>query len=116
MRDSAQGTGRRGFLNWLLGTSGAALLASAVYPIARFISPPRIPEATASQVEAGPTNDPQFTEKGYKIIRFGVEPVIVVRLDSQTEKAYCLQLLSHTSGFSQQPLPGSLLACSTIAR
>jgi Rieske Fe-S protein len=88
MQTSSQEPGRRGFLGWLLGISGVALLASAVYPIVRFISPPRIPEATASQVEAGPTNDPEFVEKGYKIVRFGVEPVIVIRLTESEFRAF----------------------------
>jgi Rieske Fe-S protein len=88
MQSSSQETGRRRFLNWLLGASGVALLTSAVYPIVRFISPPRIPEATASQVEAGPTNDPEFMEKGYKIVRFGVEPVIVIRLTESEFRAF----------------------------
>jgi cytochrome b6-f complex iron-sulfur subunit len=69
---------RRRFLNWLLGTSGGALAASALYPVARFISPPRVPEASTNQVNAGPANDPELLEKGFKIVRFGNEPVILV--------------------------------------
>lgn len=55
------------------------MLASALYPIARFVSPPRVPEASTNQIEAGATNDPELLEKGYKIVRFGVEPVILIR-------------------------------------
>lgn len=79
---------RRGFLGWLLGTSGGALLVSVVYPIFRFVSPPRVPEATTNQVEAGPTNDPELLEKGFKIIRFGVEPVMVVRVADDDFRAF----------------------------
>jgi Rieske Fe-S protein len=67
-------------LNWFLGTSAGALLVSALYPVLRYVSPPRIPEATTNQVEAGRTNDPLLLERGFKIIRFGVEPVIVIRV------------------------------------
>lgn len=88
MPTSSRHTGRRGFLGWLLGLSGVALLASAVYPIVRFISPPRIPEATASQVDAGPTNDQEFVQKGYKIVRFGAEPVIVIRVTESEFRAF----------------------------
>jgi cytochrome b6-f complex iron-sulfur subunit len=70
---------RRGFLNWFLGTSVAALFASMVYPILRFLSPPDLPESPTHQVEAGRTNDPVWAETGYKIIRFGLEPVLVFR-------------------------------------
>lgn len=80
-------TGRRRFINWLLAASGTSLFASVLYPIARFISPPDIPEASTNQVEAGATNDPELLEKGYKIIRFGVEPVIVVRAGENAYRA-----------------------------
>jgi Rieske Fe-S protein len=79
MANEIQDTSRRRFLNWFLGTSSGALLASIFYPVLRFISPPEVPEASTNQVEAGATNDPELLENGYKIIRFGVEPVILIR-------------------------------------
>ena len=79
---------RRRFLNWLLGGSTGALLASVFYPVARFISPPRIPEATTQQVEAGRTNDPELLEKGFKIVRFGAEPVILLRVAEGDYRAF----------------------------
>ncbi len=72
-------SGRRSILNWFLGSSVSALFASAVYPVIRFISPPSLPEAPTNRVEAGQTNDPDLLDKGYKIVRFGNEPVILVR-------------------------------------
>ncbi len=80
--------GRRKFLNWFLGTSLGALFASVVYPVLRFVSPPEIPESTTNQVEAGPTNDPELLELGYKIVRFGAEPVILVRLTETEFRAF----------------------------
>jgi cytochrome b6-f complex iron-sulfur subunit len=80
--------GRRRFLDWFLGTSAGALVAAVLYPVFRFVSPPEIPEATTNQVEAGPTNDPELLEKGYKIVRFGVEPVILVRLSDTDIRAF----------------------------
>ena len=77
MDDATTTPSRRGFINWFLGTSLGALTLSIVYPILRYISPPHIPEATTQEVEAGETNDPLFLEKGFKIVRFGAEPVIV---------------------------------------
>jgi cytochrome b6-f complex iron-sulfur subunit len=79
---------RRRFLNWLLGTAFGALAVSVLYPILRFMSPPRIPEATTQQVEAGEVNDPLLLAKGFKIIRFGVEPVILVRVADGDFRAY----------------------------
>lgn len=80
--------GRRGFLGWLLGLSGSALAASVLYPVLRFVSPPRVPEASTNQLEAGPTNDPELLDKGFKILRFGAEPVILVRLSDATFRAF----------------------------
>ena len=79
--------GRRRFINWLLAASGTSLFASVIYPVVCFISPPDIPEASTNQVEAGATNDPELLEKGFKIIRFGVEPVIVIRAGENVYRA-----------------------------
>ena len=87
MNGTGQGN-RRTFLSWLLGTSVGALFASVLYPVVRFISPPEIPEATTQQVEAGAVNDPELLEKGFKILRFGNEPVILVRLDDEEFRAF----------------------------
>lgn len=84
MKTATPNPTRRGFINWFLGTTFGALLASILYPVLRFVSPPRIPEATTNQVEAGPTNDPELIDKGFKIVRFGSDPVILVRV-SDTE-------------------------------
>ena len=86
--ETPKNPGRRSFLNWLLGTSAGTLLAAVLYPVIRFISPPDVPEASTAQVEAGPTNDPELLEKGFKIIRFGAEPVIVIRLSDNVFRAF----------------------------
>src|SRR5512139_1991444 len=79
---------RRRLLDWFLGSSVLALLASIVYPIVRFVSPPRVPEATTDQVEAGPLNDPALLANGYKIVRFGSEPVILIKLSDTDVRAF----------------------------
>ncbi|MGZ5441279.1 MAG: QcrA and Rieske domain-containing protein [Thermoanaerobaculia bacterium] len=77
---------RRRLINWFLGTSFGALILSILYPALRYVTPPRIAEATANEVEAGEANDPELREKGFKIVRFGAEPVILVR--AADEKLY----------------------------
>jgi cytochrome b6-f complex iron-sulfur subunit len=79
---------RRRFLSWFLGGSASALLAYIVYPVLRFVSPPPTPEASTHQVEVGLTNDPELQEKGYKIVRFGEEPVILIRVSSDDLRAF----------------------------
>jgi Rieske Fe-S protein len=86
---------RRRFINWFLGTSFGALMASVIYPIVRYVSPPRIPEPSTAQIEAGDTNDPAFGQKGFKIVRFGSDPVIVVKAadnDFRAMTATCTHL------------------------
>jgi cytochrome b6-f complex iron-sulfur subunit len=80
--------GRRRFLNWLLGTSTAALFAAVAYPVIRFISPPKTAESSATRVDAGKTNDPELLEKGYKIVRFGAEPVLLIRVAQGDLRAF----------------------------
>jgi len=79
---------RRRFLNWFLGTTIGALCASVLYPISRFISPPDVPESTTNQVDAGPINDPDLLEKGFKILRFGTEPVILIKAGEGDYRAF----------------------------
>jgi len=82
------GRTRRELLDWFLGSSLAALLISVTYPILRFISPPRVAEPATHQVEAGSTNDPELLDKGYKIVRFASEPVILIRLSESEYRAF----------------------------
>ena len=86
--DTLPAQGRRRFLNWFLGSAGGAFLASALYPVLRFVSPPVIPEAAVAEVEAGSANDPDLVSKGFKIVRFGEEPVIVVRVSDTEFRAF----------------------------
>ncbi len=79
---------RRRFLEWLLATSAGSLLAAVLYPLARFLSPPEIPEAPTQQVDAGPVNDPELLAKGFKIVRFGSQPVILVRVAEKEYRAF----------------------------
>lgn len=79
---------RRRFISWFFGTSFGALIASVVYPIVRYVSPPRVAEPSTAQVEAGITSDPELLQKGFKIVRFGAEPVIVVRVAETDFRAF----------------------------
>ncbi len=88
MDNEATSMGRRRFLNWFLGTSVGALMGSILFPVARFVSPPEVPEAATNQVEACATNDPELLEKGFRIIRFGLEPVLLMRVAEGDFRAY----------------------------
>ena len=43
---------RRNWLNAFLGTSAGAMVASIVYPIARYLVPPELPEAPTTRALA----------------------------------------------------------------
>lgn len=86
--DALPAHGRRRFLNWFLGSAAGAFLASVLYPVLRFVSPPLMPEAAVAEVEAGSVDDPDLVEKGFKIVRFGEEPVIVVRVSDTEYRAF----------------------------
>ncbi len=88
MAETADKTGRRSFLNWFLGTALGALAGSILYPVFRFLSPPRVPEAATHEVEAGSADDPELVERGFRIIRFGAEPVILIRAGDGDLRAF----------------------------
>lgn len=69
--------GRRDVLNWLLGSWLAGVFGSVIYPIARYLVPPEVPEAAPPSVEAGKASD--IPPNTGKIVAFGTTPVIVLR-------------------------------------
>jgi len=77
---------RRGFLNWFLGTSVGALCVSVLYPVARYISPPEVPEAETARVTAGREGDLRPGEA--KIFRFGNTPGILIRTPEGNHRAF----------------------------
>jgi len=67
---------RRRFLDGFLGAAVAALAAAVVYPVLRFVSPPRIPESATNRVLAGKV--PELAKEGWKIFPFGAEAGILI--------------------------------------
>jgi Rieske Fe-S protein len=77
---------RRRFLDYLLGTSAVATLGAIVYPIIRFMSPPKIIESTENSVVAARVNEVPVNSG--KIFKFGSKPGIVVRTGAGELKAF----------------------------
>jgi Rieske Fe-S protein len=67
---------RRGFIERFVQTAFAALAAAVVYPVLRFLSPPRIAEDASTRVLAGTVSE--LEKKTWKIFPFGSEPGILV--------------------------------------
>ena len=77
---------RRDVLSWLLGAWGAGVLGAIVYPIARFLVPPDIPEAQALTASAGKAAD--LAPNSGKVVPFGAEPAIVIRTATGELRAF----------------------------
>lgn len=83
----ARDTTRRGFVNWLLGTSGVAFLASVLYPVARYLVPPQVAESTAASVTL-PLKADEVKPNTGQIFKFGTTPAILVRTPAGDLKAF----------------------------
>ena len=79
-------TGRRHFLDYLLGTSVVATMGAIFYPIFKFMSPPPIIEAMQNSVEGGKLAE--LPVNSGKIFKFGSKPGILVRTESGELKAF----------------------------
>lgn len=77
---------RRDALNWILGTWAAGVFGAVVYPVLRFLAPPEIPEAPTLTVSAGKASD--LLPNSARLVPFGAEPAIVVRLASGELRAF----------------------------
>ncbi len=85
-------SGRRSFVNYLLGTSMGATFVSIFYPIIRFIVPPHVAEAEQSSVVAAKVAD--LKPNTGKIFKFGSQPGILVKTASGDVRA-CSATCTH---------------------
>ena len=79
--------GRRGFVNWLLSTSGAAFVLSVIYPVSRYLVPPPAGESTAASVAIALKPDEVKPNSG-QIFKFGSRPGILVRTPAGELRAF----------------------------
>ena len=82
---SPPASGRRSFLNYLLGTSIGATLVAILYPISRFLVPPEVIEAAQNSVVAGKVSE--LAVNSGKIFKFGSKPGILIHSASGEFKA-----------------------------
>jgi len=78
---------RRRFINWWLGTTAGAFLASVLYPVTRYLIPPEIAESTAASVTLPVKLDEMKPNSG-QIFKFGNRPAILVRTGAGDLKAF----------------------------
>jgi cytochrome b6-f complex iron-sulfur subunit len=77
---------RRRWLSWLLGGSVAATAASFLYPVLRYIVPPRSTEPSLSELEL-PVKASDIKPNSGRIFPFGGKPILVFRTPAGELKA-----------------------------
>jgi len=78
---------RKGFVDWLLGTSAGGFLAAVLYPVFRYIVPPEVPESTVNSVTLSFSPGDLGSNSG-RIFKFGNEPGILVKTQSGELRAF----------------------------
>jgi len=86
MISTEQPATRRDVLNYLLGTGALATLAAILYPIMRFMIPPRIVESSASSVVAAKVSE--LKPNAGKIFKFGNKPGILIQTPAGDYRAF----------------------------
>lgn len=82
-----EGVSRRSLAGWLLGTGGGGLLVAVLYPVIRYLIPPKVRESTVSSVTLPFTVDDVARNSG-RIFKFGNQPGILVRTASGEFRAF----------------------------
>lgn len=85
---------RRNFLNWFLGTTAGAFVLSVLYPLSRYLIPPKSEESTARTVTLSIKPGDVKPNSG-QIFRFGSQPAILIRTpegDLRAFSAVCTHL------------------------
>jgi Rieske Fe-S protein len=108
-RDRVAAPAPRRFLDTFLGASTVALAGAILYPVFRFLSPPRIPEATGNRVLAGKVSE--VGKEGWKIFPFGSEPGILIQTSPGEYRAFSATC-SHLECTVQYEAPSKRIWCA----
>jgi cytochrome b6-f complex iron-sulfur subunit len=80
-------TTRRGFVNWMLGTSAGAFVLAVLYPVGRYLVPPNTGESTAATVTL-PLKPADVKPNSGQVFKFGSRPGILVRTPTGELRAF----------------------------
>ncbi len=86
-RGAGSGQSRRGFINWLLGTSVGGLLLAVLYPVGRYLIPPAAGESASATVTLSIRPEDIPPNSG-QIFKFGNRPGIILRTPSGELRAF----------------------------
>ena len=77
MDDKTTDSGRRRFINTFLGGAVCGSIAAILYPVIRYLIPPKIAEANPSTVKVGMESD--IAPNSSMIFKFGRKPGLLIR-------------------------------------
>lgn len=100
---------RRSVLNYLLGTTAVATLATILYPVVKFMIPPRVVESSAASVVAAKVAE--LKPNSGLIFRFGSKPGILVETDAGEYRAFSA-VCTHLSCTVQYRSDEKLIWCA----
>ncbi len=86
MKEEEKKINRRTFLDYLLGIGILATIASAIYPIIKFVFPPKQAEAIQSNVVVGKVGE--LAPNSGKVFKFGNEPGILINTPNGELRAF----------------------------
>lgn len=78
---------RKGFLDWLLGTSVGGLFAAVLYPVVSYVIPPEIPESAANSVTV-PFSPNEIPINSGRVFKFGNRAGLLIRTPSGDLRAF----------------------------
>lgn len=85
--DADAGSTRRRFVNWILGTSAGAFLASVLYPVMEYVIPPEVEESSTNSVTLDVAPGDIEADSG-ETFRFGNDPAILIRTPGGELRAF----------------------------
>lgn len=100
---------RRGFVRYFLGGGVLALLGATIYPILRYLTPPRGTESSVASAVAAKAGE--LAPNSAKIFRFGNRPGILVRTPPGDLKAFSA-VCTHLNCTVQYDPGASIIVCA----
>jgi Rieske Fe-S protein len=82
-----QGVTRKRFVDWLIGTSAGGFLAAVLYPVSRYLIPPKLAESTVNSVTV-PFQPADLAPNTGRIFKFGNRAGILVRTPQGELRAF----------------------------
>lgn len=84
---TVESSARRTFLNWILGAGAGGVAAAVLYPVVRYLIPPRVEESVTSQVTL-PFGPADLEPNSGRIFRFGSRPGLIIKTEAGELRAF----------------------------